>query len=161
MIGRPVNGQVSAVNREVGVCSVDQQHGDYIRVSGFCCVKQDRARLWLGLHVGPLKWTDNFMYSSAGGSYVLNPQWMSLSHLSLAGPPLYSDVHSVLPEPEESSSCCHVHLGRRQTPKASRQSSPGLKMQTRATPSCSVVLSGLRWLCSEATVWPSRTGHSE
>lgn len=161
MIGRPVNGQVPAVNREVGVCSMDQQQGDYIRVSGFRCVKQDRARLWLGLHMGPLKWTDNFLCSSAGGRYVLNPHWTSLSHLSLAGPPLWSDVRSVLPEPEESSFCCHVHLGQRQTPRASRRSSPGLKMQTRATLSGSVVLSGLRWLYSEATVWPSRTDHSE
>lgn len=41
VVGHPVNGQVPAVNREVGVCSMVQQHGDYIRVSRLCCIKQD------------------------------------------------------------------------------------------------------------------------
>lgn len=33
MVGHPVNGQVPTENREIGVCSMVQQHGDYIRVS--------------------------------------------------------------------------------------------------------------------------------
>lgn len=91
----------------------------------------------------------------------LKPTRKSFAHLSLRGPPLCSDVRSVLPERAEFSFGYHVHLGRHQTPEASRQSSPGLEMRTRAKLFCSVGLSGLRRLCGEATVWPSHTDHSE